>query len=154
MFPTTPGLQHFCWLYRASHPFSTSPRLLSLDQHGGDTKLRLLSMCTPALQANFSSSLMTSSTNKKKSHRADKTPPNRRLRRRKILLSAPLQRRLLHALLHHHHRHRLQDPDHRTGREEGQVADMGYGRAGKVQDDYYGLLSRRDGDIARLRRHG
>lgn len=70
------------------------------------------------------------------------------------MLSAALQRRLLHPLLHHDHRHRLQDPDHRAGREESQTADMGYGRAGAVQDDHDGVLSGRDGDFAGLRCYG
>ena len=44
-------------------------------------------------------------------------------RRRQVLPAAAVQRRLVHAVVHHDDRHRLQDPDHRAGRQAHQVAD-------------------------------
>lgn len=70
----------------------------------------------------------------------DQAPPDRRLRRRKVVLSPPLQRRFLHPFIHHNDRHRLQDPDHRAGREEGQAADMGYSRPGALSDHHDSIL--------------
>ena len=84
---------------------------------------------------------------------ADKTTSHRRFRRWEIVLLAPVQRGLLHTFLHHHNRHRLQDPHHRLGREEGQAADMGYGGPGTVQDDHNSILSWCDGYITGLRCH-